>query len=185
MRGIDLNALEPEGADTPLGRAQLGGQAVRVTGGVMEAAVRTAHRLVTGEELAGLKLQNLRGLKGVKHARVQLDGVELGVAVVSGLANAARLLEDVQAGRVDLHFVEVMTCPGGCIAGGGQPLGTDLDAVKARMRALYQIDRDAELRRSHENASVQRLYDAFLGAPLSEKSHHLLHTRYAKREVVG
>ena len=105
--------------------------------------------------------------------------------MVSGLANAAALLDEIRDGRDDLHFVEVMTCPGGCIAGGGQPLGADLDALRARMKALYQIDRDAEVRASHLNPDIQRLYDEFLGAPLGEKSHELLHTHYAVREVVG
>ncbi len=185
MRGLDLNVLEPEPADTPLGERSSAGKLFGVTGGVMEAAIRTAHKLLTGEELEAVKLQKLRGLKDVKQARVNINGMELGVAVVSGLANAAKLLDEIRDGRDDLHFIEVMTCPGGCIGGGGQPLGTDLDAVRARMRALYQIDRDDAVRRSHENAAVQQLYAEFLGAPLSEKSHHLLHTHYAKREVVA
>ena len=99
------------------------------------------------------------------------------------MQNAARLLEDVKAGRRKLHFIEVMTCPGGCIAGGGQPYSTNLDSVRARMQALYTIDRTEGVRTSHTNASIKRLYDEYLGKPLGEKSHHLLHTHYAKREV--
>ena len=102
--------------------------------------------------------------------------------MASGLGNARKLLEQIREGRSDIHFIEVMTCPGGCIAGGGQPLGTDKDKVKARMQGLYGIDRDAPLRVSHENEEVKRLYAEYLGQPLGEKSHHLLHTHYSKRE---
>ncbi|HQP92635.1 MAG TPA: iron hydrogenase small subunit, partial [Thermoanaerobaculia bacterium] len=109
---------------------------------------------------------------------------EVGVAVVSGLGNAAHLLDEIRNGRRDLHFIEVMTCPGGCIAGGGQTLRVPLEAVKARMQALYAIDRDGPVRTSHGNESVQRLYREFLGEPLGELSHHLLHTHYEAREVV-
>lgn len=184
MRGINVHGLDPESADSPLGQRSTAGKLFGASGGVMEAAIRTAHYLVTGRELDALRLEKLRGTKGVKEARVRLDDLELGVAVVSGLANAARLLDQVRAGRDDLHFIEVMTCPGGCVAGGGQPIGTNLDAVRARMKALYQIDRDEAVRRSHENAEVQRLYEEFLGKPLGERSHHLLHTHYAPRSVV-
>jgi iron only hydrogenase large subunit-like protein len=100
------------------------------------------------------------------------------------LANARALLEEIKAGRKDLHFIEVMTCPGGCVNGGGQPLCANMESIKARMQALYNIDRDGAVRTSHTNAAVQLLYKEFLGEPLGEKSHHLLHTSYAKREVV-
>ncbi|MCY3024308.1 MAG: iron hydrogenase small subunit, partial [Planctomycetota bacterium] len=153
-------------------------------GGVMEAAVRSASYLLTGKELPELKIQPLRGLKGCKELHTKIGDLEIGAAVVSGLGNARKLLDEIRGGRKDLHFIEVMTCPGGCINGGGQPLGADLDAVRARMQALYQIDRDDTLRVSHKNASVARLYQEFLGKPLGEKSHHLLHTHYHKREVL-
>jgi NADH-quinone oxidoreductase subunit G/NADP-reducing hydrogenase subunit HndD len=183
MRGLDLNTLEPDTADSPLGQRSSAGKLFGVSGGVMEAAVRTAHYLIAGRELPDLKLQQLRGLKGVKFARVEIDGLELGAAVVSGLANAAALLDEIRDGRDDLHFIEVMTCPGGCIAGGGQPLGTDIEAVRARMKALYRIDRDEEMRASHLNLEIQRLYAEFLGEPLGKKSHELLHTHYTAREI--
>ncbi|HPJ99124.1 MAG TPA: iron hydrogenase small subunit, partial [Candidatus Hydrogenedentes bacterium] len=109
---------------------------------------------------------------------------EIGVAVVSGLQNARLLLEEIRNGRDDIHFIEVMTCPGGCIAGGGQPLNADPDAIRARMQALYTIDRDEPVRTSHGNPAIQRLYAEYLGEPLGEKSHQLLHTHYAKREVM-
>ncbi len=184
MLGVDLDALEPESPDTPFGTRSSAGKLFGATGGVMEAAVRTAHYLITGKNMADPKIKALRGLDGVKEARVNIDGMEVGVAVVSGLANAKKLLQEVRAGRKDLHFVEIMACPGGCIAGGGQPLGADTDAIKKRAQALYQIDRDDNVKFSHENESVQRLYEEFLGEPLGEKSHHLLHTEYAKREAI-
>jgi NADH-quinone oxidoreductase subunit G/NADP-reducing hydrogenase subunit HndD len=185
VRGLDIHALEPEAADSPLGERSSAGKLFGVSGGVMEAALRTAHRTLTGQELAAKELDALRGLKGVKEAKITINGLTIGVAAVSGLGNAAKLLEQIRNGRTDLHFIEVMTCPGGCIAGGGQPFGTDLDAVRARMSKLYQIDRDETLRTSHENSGIKQLYDEFLGAPLGEKSHQLLHTHYAPRKVVG
>ncbi|MBN2582349.1 MAG: iron hydrogenase small subunit [Planctomycetes bacterium] len=184
MRGIDLASLQPDAADTPFGERSSAGKLFGATGGVMEAAIRTAHWLITGREMDNLKVQAVRGLKGVKEAHVQIEGLDVGVAVVSGLANARRLLDQIRAGRNDLHFIEVMTCPGGCVAGGGQPYQSQPEQVRARMRALYKIDRDATVRTAHGNREVQRLYDEFLGKPLGEKSHHLLHTHYAPREVV-
>jgi NADH-quinone oxidoreductase subunit G/NADP-reducing hydrogenase subunit HndD len=184
MRGLDIEALAPEGPDTPFGERTSSGKLFGATGGVMEAAVRTAHVLVTGENANDLKLQGLRGLDGMKEAKVQVGDLELGVAVVSGLGNARKLLDQVKAGRDDLHFIEVMTCPGGCIGGGGQTLKADLAAVRARMRALYRIDQQESQRPSHENESVQRLYAEFLGEPLGEKSHGLLHTHYEPRVVL-
>jgi iron-only hydrogenase group A len=183
--GLDLRELPPETADTPLGERTTAGKLFAASGGVMEAAIRTAHYLVTGRELGTLEVQAVRGLDGVKEARVQVGDLSLGVAVASGLGNASRLLDQVRAGRDDLHFIEVMTCPGGCINGGGQPIGANADAVRARMRKLYAIDSDGPVRVSHQNASVARLYAEFLGKPLGETSHHLLHTRYAEREVVS
>ncbi len=184
MKGLDLHSLPPDTADTPFGRRSTAGKLFGATGGVMEAALRTAHYLLTGRDMENPKIQVLRGLQGIKEARIRIGELDVGAAVVSGLGNARKLLDAIRAGRNDLHFIEVMTCPGGCIAGGGQPYGTDLDAVRERMQALYRIDRDELVRFSHRNEEVERLYADFLGKPLSEKSHHLLHTRYAPREVV-
>jgi len=184
MRGIELGALTPEGADTPFGERSTAGKLFGATGGVMEAALRTAHFMITGQEMDSMKIQALRGLGGTKISHVKVGPLELGVAVVSGLLNARKLLDDIRAGRKDIHFIEVMTCPGGCIAGGGQPLGTNLDAVRSRMQALYKIDREEPLRTSHTNKWIERLYKEFLGEPLGHKSHELLHTHYVKREAV-
>jgi len=184
MLGIDVTMLEPERADTPFGERTTAGKLFGASGGVMEAAVRTAHYLITGTELKELKIEPLRGATGSKELRATIGSLEVGAAVVSGLGNARQLLDQVRAGRKDLHFIEIMTCPGGCVGGGGQPIGTDLKAVVARMKVLYQIDKDEEVRVSHKNRQVLRIYDEFLGKPLSKKSHELLHTHYHKRDVL-
>jgi NADH-quinone oxidoreductase subunit G/NADP-reducing hydrogenase subunit HndD len=185
MHGLELGELEPEAADTPFGERSSAGKIFGATGGVMEAAVRTAHFLLTGDELEELDVQAVRGFEGRKEVKVKIGEMEVGAAVCSGLANARKLLEEVKAGRDDIHFIEVMTCPGGCISGGGQPIGADPEAIRARMQALYGIDRQEHLRTSHANQSVQRLYEEFLGEPLGHKSHELLHTHYEERETVN
>jgi NADP-reducing hydrogenase subunit HndD len=184
MFGVDLLALAPESADTPFGERSSAGKIFGASGGVMEAAVRTAHYMLTGQEMAKPEVQALRGLKGAKELRARIGDLEVGAAVVSGLSNARKLLEEIKAGRKDLHFIEVMTCPGGCINGGGQPIGANINAARARMQALYKIDQTDSVRASHKNPSVMRLYEEFLGRPLGEKSHHLLHTHYDRREVL-
>jgi NADH-quinone oxidoreductase subunit G/NADP-reducing hydrogenase subunit HndD len=184
MSGVGMMGLEPEAPDTPFGERSTAGKIFGASGGVMEAAVRSAHFLITGKELPSLDIQPLRGLDGAKELKANIGGVEVGAAVVSGLGNARALLEQIRAGRKDLHFIEVMTCPGGCINGGGQPLHSNKSAVLARMKKLYNLDKDSSLRVSHANQSVNRLYKEYLGAPLGEKSHHLLHTHYAPREVL-
>jgi NADH-quinone oxidoreductase subunit G/NADP-reducing hydrogenase subunit HndD len=182
--GLDLNELEPEAPDTPFGARSTAGKLFGASGGVMEAAVRTAHYLITGKEMANLRVQPLRGMAGVKEAKVAIDGLEISVAVVSGLGNASALLEEIRAGRKQYHFIEIMTCPGGCINGGGQPVGANTEAVQARMQALYNIDQREKLRTSHKNHMVRELYDNLLEKPLSDMSHRLLHTHYAKRDVL-
>jgi iron-only hydrogenase group A len=184
MVGVDLPAMAPQAADTPFGERSTAGKIFGASGGVMEAAIRTAHFLITGRDPSKLEIQPLRGLKGAKELRTKIGDLEVGAAVVSGLANARKLLEEIREGRSDLHFIEVMTCPGGCINGGGQPIGTDIDAIRARMQALYKIDQTEKMRLSHRNPQVARLYDEFLGKPLGERSHTLLHTHYGAREVV-
>jgi NADH-quinone oxidoreductase subunit G/NADP-reducing hydrogenase subunit HndD len=185
MAGLNLRDLPPDTADTPLGERTTAGKLFGASGGVMEAAIRSAHYLLTGRELGTLEVAAVRGFDGVKEAHIQIGDLTLGVAVASGLGNAGRLLDQIRAGRSDLHFIEVMTCPGGCIGGGGQPIGANADAVRARMQTLYAIDAGETVRASHHNESVQRLYAEFLGTPLGEISHHLLHTRYAERGVVS
>jgi len=184
MYGLDLSTLPPDAADTPFGERTSAGKLFGASGGVAEAALRTAHYLLTGEAMEALKIQALRGLDGIKEFRTTVAGTEIGVAAASGLGNARKLMDQVRAGRKDLQFIEIMTCAGGCVAGGGQPRSASPDAIRARMQALYLIDRDATVRSSHENPAIQRLYAEYLGKPLSHRSHELLHTRYESREPV-
>ena len=184
MRGIDIDSMPAGHADTPFGERSSAGKLFGGSGGVMEAAARTAYNLVTGKELPVKEIRSLRGMEGIKTATLDIEGTEVNVAVVSGLGNARKLMDQIKAGECDLHFVEIMTCPGGCINGGGQPLGMDMPAVMERMKALYRIDRESTLRTSHGNEEIQRLYKEFLGEPLGETSHHLLHTHYAPRDVL-
>ena len=182
--GLDMHGLNASMADSPFGERSSAGKLFGATGGVMEAAIRSAYYFITGENLEDLEVKDVRGLKGIKEAKVTVAGMEVGVAVVSGLQNARKILDQVRNGRDDIHFIEVMTCPGGCIAGGGQPMSTDAKAIAARMKRLYKIDKSDALRVSHDNAEIKRLYEEFLGEPLGHKSHELLHTHYAKRDTI-
>jgi NADP-reducing hydrogenase subunit HndD len=184
MRGIDPSTLAPESADLPFGERSTAGKLFGATGGVMEAALRTAHYLLTGAEMETLRIQAVRGMTGVKEARVRIGDREITAIVVSGLGNARLVLAEIRAGRRKVDFIEVMSCPGGCIAGGGQPIGANTEAVRSRMQALYNIDRDGTVRTSHGNAALQSLYREYLEAPLSEKSHAILHTHYTERNVI-
>ncbi len=189
--GIDFINIKPEKFDEPLGLSSGAGAIFGVTGGVMEAAIRTAYELYTGETLIDIELADIRGFKGVKEAEVTMDSHKLRVAVAHGLGNAHQVLEMVKQDRNRFQFVEVMGCPGGCIGGGGQPYATansiplDEECLKLRAQALYGLDREKTIRRSHENPDVQRLYKEFLGRPLSEKSHELLHTHYKAKSPKG
>jgi len=180
--GIAFNRLQPERADTPFGERSGAGKIFGSTGGVMEAAIRTAHYLMTGTELDDPSIKVVRGEEGIREATIHVKGIPLGVAVVSGLKYADQLIGEIKDGRDDLHFIEVMTCPGGCINGGGQPLHHDVSRVKARAAALYKIDEKAAVRTSHNNPDIKWLYEEHLGEPLGEVSHQLLHTHYEERE---
>ncbi|MGB9885594.1 MAG: NADH-dependent [FeFe] hydrogenase, group A6 [Moorellales bacterium] len=179
--GIDVTALPEEDYDDPLGRSTGAAAIFGATGGVMEAALRTAYEVVTGKPLPALDFEAVRGMEGIKEATVDMDGTQVRVAVAHGLSNARRILEALKRGEVQYHFVEIMCCPGGCIGGGGQPIPTTNEARQRRIEAIYQVDRNMPLRKSHENPAVQQLYQEFLGQPLGEKSHHLLHTHYTPR----
>ncbi len=180
--GIDPQTMTPEEADDPMARRSGAGKIFGASGGVTEAALRTAYHLITGHESPSLTFKEVRDSRGTKEARIQIANLNVGVAVVSGLQNARRLMDQLVAGRTDLHFIEVMSCPGGCVAGGGQPRGVDHSAVRERAAALYSVDEHEKLRTSHENTSIQELYKEFLGSPLGHKSHELLHTHYMKRD---
>ena len=184
QRGLNLASLEPEDADTPFGERSSAGKLFGSSGGVMEAAIRTAYKMIVGEELEELEVSSVRGLNGVKESKVKIGELEIAVAVVSGLGNARELLETIERGEKSYHFVEVMSCPGGCVAGGGQPHGENSQELKSRIERLWEIDASSALRLSHENPAVLRLYREFLGEPCGERSHEFLHTSYSAREGV-
>ena len=179
--GVDFEALEESDFDDPLGQSTGAAVIFGATGGVMEAALRTAYEVITSEKLEDIDIHAVRGMEGVKEATIEVGDLELKAAVAHGLANAKALLDKVAAGEGGYHFIEIMACPGGCLGGGGQPIPTSMDIRKSRAAAIYQADRDLPIRRSHENPSIQAIYEKFLGKPLSEKSHHLLHTKYTPR----
>lgn len=181
--GIDFVNLPDEDYDRPLGVSTGAGVIFGATGGVMEAALRTAVEIVSGKELKNIEFTQVRGLDGIKEATLDVAGQKIKVAVAHGLANARKLMELLVAGQTDYHFIEVMSCPGGCIGGGGQPRPIDMDMRLARIQAIYQADRDLPLRKSHENPAVKELYQTYLGEPLGHKSHELLHTTYTRRPL--
>lgn len=180
-KGIDFANLPESDYDDPLGESTGAAVIFGATGGVMEAALRTAYEVITKQKLENVDIVAVRGMEGVREATVKAGDLELKAAIAHGLSNAALLLDKIAAGEADYHFVEIMCCPGGCIGGGGQPIPTSLDIRKARARATYQADSDLPIRRSHENPSITRIYEKFLGEPLSHKSHELLHTHYTPR----
>ncbi len=184
--GIKFRQLDDEAFDTPFDIGSSAGVIFGATGGVMEAALRTAAEVIEGKPLEKLEFNDVRGTEGVKLASYKLGDITLNVAVASGTANARKLLDDVKAGKVDVQFIEVMACPGGCVNGGGQPHQpvevretVDLRAVRAAV--LYNDDAKADLRKSHENSAVKKLYDEYFGEPNSHKAHEILHTHYVKR----
>jgi len=180
--GIDFNQLPDEEFDDPFGITTGAGVIFGASGGVMEAALRTVYEVVTKETLPSVDFTAVRGIDGIKEAEVDLKGTKVKVAVANGLGNARQLMELIKAGKADYQFIEIMCCPGGCIGGGGQPIGTTNEIRKKRIEAIYEADRGLPLRKSHENPAVKALYEEFLVEPLGEKSHHLLHTHYTKRE---
>ena len=158
------------------------------TGGVMEAALRTAVEVLTGEELTSLEFTDVRGTEGVKEASYNVAGMEVKVAVASGLNNARNLLNKVKSGEANYHFIEIMGCPGGCVNGGGQPqVSGDVrnfkDVQGIRAGVLYRNDAAKAIRKSHENPAIKKLYEEYLGEPGSHKAHETLHTTYVKRTV--
>lgn len=183
--GIDFKNLPDEEYDAPLGISTGAGVIFGATGGVCEAALRTIYEIYTGKTLDKIDFEPLRGFTGIKTATVDLNGLPVKVAVAHTLANAKVILDKVKSGEEQYHFIEIMTCPGGCIGGGGQPIPTDTEIRLKRIDAIYQADKNLPLRKSHENPAVQQLYKEFLGEPLGHKSHHLLHTTYRWRSRYG
>ena len=184
--GVDFASLEDSAYDDYMGEGSGAGVIFGNTGGVMEAALRTAYELITGKEAPAplLDLQPVRGYEGIREASLDVDGLTVNVAVVYGTANVRQMIERVKSGEKQYHFIEVMTCPGGCIGGGGQPktmLPEADDARKARIASLYKRDSSMKVRKSHENESIKKLYEEFYGQPLSELAEKMLHTMYKDR----
>ena len=184
--GIFFKHLPDEEFDNPLGDSTGAAVIFGATGGVMEAALRTAVEKLSGEELKSLDFTEVRGTEGIKEASYTVNGMEIKVCVVSGLANANTIMEKVKNGTADYHFIEIMGCPGGCVNGGGQPIQhavvrNFVDLRARRAAALYEADKDMPLRKSHESEAVKRLYAEFLGEPGSHKAHEVLHTSYVAR----
>ncbi len=186
--GIDFAHLADEDADSPIGAYTGAATIFGVTGGVMEAAVRTAYKLVTDKELDDVNVTAVRGMEGVKAGSVDFAGTEIKVAVAHGMANVKTIMEEIRDAREKgeeppYHFIEVMACRGGCIAGGGQPYGTEDDIRDKRIAGIYKDDETCEIRRSHENPEIIQIYKEFLGEPISHKAHELLHTTYQERPL--
>ena len=184
---IDFVNLEDDVFDDPMGEATGAGAIFGTTGGVMEAALRTAYETITGKELKELDFESVRGKKGIKKAVVKIGDKEVKVAVAHGLSNARKIMEEIKNGKADYQFVEIMACPGGCVMGGGQPIKTskqrsEYDIRKLRADCLYDIDERSKVRKSHESPVMKKLYKEFLEKPGSHKAHELLHTTYHKRE---
>ncbi|RKX72978.1 MAG: ferredoxin, partial [Spirochaetes bacterium] len=186
--GIDFLNLKDEEADNPIGVYSGAGTIFGVTGGVMEAALRTAYKLVTDEELGDVNIQAVRGMDGVRSGEVPVGDTNLRVAVAHGMANVRQLMDEVREARdtgkePPYHFIEVMACKGGCIGGGGQPYNTDEEVRQKRAAGIYNDDEKSTVRCSYQNPSIIKIYDDYLGEPLSARSHELLHTRYHARPL--
>lgn len=192
--GIDFDKLEESHYDSILGESSGAAVIFGATGGVMEAALRTAYEIVTGKEVpfTNLNIKPVRGMEGIKEASIKLknvkeewsflEGVDLNIAIAHGLANARQLMEKVKKGEASYHFIEIMGCPGGCLGGGGQPIPTSPEIRKRRAEAIYSEDSEMPIRKSHENPEIAEIYKEFLGEPLGHKSHDLLHTHYKPRK---
>ena len=184
---IEFEKLEDSTFDNPMGEATGAAAIFGTTGGVMEAALRTAQDTLTGKELEKINFEQIRGGDGIKRATVNIAGKEIKVVAASGLANAQKILEEIKSGKADYQFVEIMACPGGCVMGGGQPIKSskirsEVDVRKLRADSLYTIDEKSTIRKSHENPIVKQIYNEYLEAPGSYRAHKLLHTHYKPRE---
>lgn len=182
--GINFLLLDDEEYDNPLGESTGAAQIFGTTGGVIEAALRTAAVQLTGGAIDKVDFTEVRGMEGLREASVTIGDLTLNLAIANGLGNARTLLESIREGKSNYHAIEIMACPGGCIGGGGQPYHHgDLEILKKRAAGVYAIDTEHKVRMSHENKAIKELYDNFLGTPGGEKAHKLLHTTYFKREL--
>ncbi|KXG76140.1 NADH-dependent [FeFe] hydrogenase, group A6 [Thermotalea metallivorans] len=178
---IDFIGIEEEEFDLPFGISTGAGVIFGATGGVMEAALRSVYELATGTALNNIEFTDVRGLEGIKEATVVINDQPIKVAVAHGLSNARKILDYIDNGQCDYTFIEIMCCPGGCIGGGGQPIGSTLAVKEQRIQGIYAIDQDMPIRKAHKNPAVLKLYEEYLGTPLGHLSHKLLHTTYRAR----
>lgn len=182
---INFNTLPEEDYDNPMGESTGAGVIFGATGGVIEAAVRTAYELHTGKKLQKIDFDELRGLEGIRMATIDFDGIPINIGIAHQLGNARKLLDGIRSGMYNFHAIEIMACPGGCIGGAGQPLHHgDSNIIRARFEAIYREDASKPIRKSHENPYIIKLYEEFLGHPMSEKAHHLLHTHYFEKDKI-
>jgi NADP-reducing hydrogenase subunit HndD len=182
LANINFSRLPNEEFDLPMGESTGAGVIFGTTGGVIEAAVRTAFELYTKKPLPKVDFDELRGMEGIRQATIDFGGFPLKIGIAHGLGNARRLLEKIESGESEFHAIEIMSCPGGCIGGGGQPYHHgNAEILKKRQKAIYQEDTNKKIRKSHENPSIIKLYEEYLGKPMSEKAHQLLHTEYFDR----
>jgi len=183
--GIEFDKLPDSEFDNILGESTGAAVIFGTTGGVIEAAVRTAAEMITGETISRIDFEELRGLEGIREATVKIGDLDLNIGIAHGLGNARKLLESIQRGESHYHAIEIMACPGGCIGGGGQPYHHgNQDVIKKRQKAIYEIDKSMPRRKSHENEMIKKLYDDYLGKPYGEKAHDLLHTCYVPGEKI-
>lgn len=182
LHGIDFNNIEPEPTDTAFNMCSSAGKLFGISGGVSEGILRTLHFMMTGQEISPLKIADLRGLKGKKETKIKIGKQTIGVVAISDLSNIKTLLAEIESGRDDIHLVEVMACPNGCINGGGQRIASDEKSLKSRMKALYDQDEEEMIKVAHKNIIVAEIYDKFLGKPDSEKNMDLLHTTHTKQQ---
>lgn len=182
ISGIEFEDLPESDFDNPLGESTGAAAIFGTSGGVMEAALRTAYFKLTGEELNNLELTDIRGMNGIKESTININGTDVNVAVVNGIGNVGPILDQIENEESKYHFIEVMACPGGCINGGGQPIHQKTEKIKQRIKVLYEIDEKMKHRRSHENESVQKIYEEYFEEPNSHKAHAILHTTYVNRK---
>lgn len=180
---IDFRNIKEEEFDSPLGIASGAGALFGATGGVMEAALRTAYTLLTDKKLESIEFKEVRGMKGVKEAVININDVPIKIAAVHGISNVKNIIEQIENGTVEYSFIEVMACVGGCVGGGGQPVGSTLKAKEKRLKQIYRIDGRKDIRESHKNPEIIKLYSEYLGKPMSGLSHKLLHTKYSPRNI--
>nr|WP_330394417.1 [Fe-Fe] hydrogenase large subunit C-terminal domain-containing protein [Clostridioides difficile] len=182
---IDLPNLQDQDFDNPLGKSTGAASIFGASGGVLEAALRTSYEKITNKTLDNVNFTNVRGLKGIREASIDVDGTTVNVCIVNTLKNARKIMDKVRSGECKYHIIEVMACPGGCVGGAGQPYHHgNTEIVDRRANALYEIDRNKAIRKSHENPDLQAIYKDFFGEPNSDVAHKYLHTHYFDKSCV-